>query len=127
MEKLEKRYGKQLPFEVPAGYFDELTENIMYSVRSSCPEDFNMVQPAKSGKFQLYLQRCLPYVSMAAIVTFVVIMMQVFVVKSYDKDIAEVAVFEFESNGETEITDEEIIEYLSNSVYDVESFLASMQ
>lgn len=127
MEKLEKRYGKKLPFEVPVGYFDELTDNIMQSVRSSCPEDFNKVHSAKYGKFQLYLQRCLPYVSMAAIVTFVVIMMQVFVVKGYDNEYSETAVYEFESDSELNITDEEIIEYLSNSVYDVESFLASMQ
>ncbi len=126
MGKIEKKFGKRLPFEVPVGYFEELSGDIMESVRSACPQDFKE-QNVKYGKIGLYLHRCLPYISMAAIISFVVVMMQLFVVKGYDNGVAESTIAELETEGKINVTDEEIIEYLSSSVYDVESFLASMQ
>lgn len=130
MGRFEKEFGKGMSFEVPAGYFDGLTENIMKSVRSSCPEDFKPSKKIEQSKFGLYLQRCIPYVSMAAIISFVVIMMQLFVVGNYNSSIDDAAVADadmYQFEPEIDLTDEEIIEYLSSSVYDVESFLMSMK
>ena len=128
MGKLEKDYGKKMPFEVPAGYFDGLTENIMSAVHVSNVEEYEVHSKVKVSKFNLFLQKSLPYISMAAIVSFVVVMVQLFAIGTNIDGTAVAGVdsdYLFES--ELDITDEEIIEYLSSSVYDVESFLASMQ
>lgn len=129
MGKLEKEYGKKLPFEVPAGYFDGLTENIMSAVRASNTEECMLRPKVKVSKFNMFLQKSVPYISMAAVVSFVVIMMQIFTIGTNVEGTTVAGVgsdlYPFES--EIDITDEEIIEYLSSSVYDVESFLASMQ
>ena len=128
MGKLEKEYGKKMPFEVPAGYFDGLTDNIMSAVYASNAEESEMCPKVKVSKFSIFLQKSLPYITMAAIVSFVVVMVQLFTIGA-DVDGAAIAGidsdYQFES--ELDITDEDIIEYLSSSVYDVESFLASMQ
>lgn len=132
MEKLEKRVGKTLPFEVPTGYFEKLDGQILSCVGEACGVDFKEKKAdEKISGFRLFLNRSVPYISMAAIVSFVVVMMQLFVFGNdknagvVDEGMAEIEAYQFEEN--IEVTDEQIIEYLSRSVYDVESFLASMQ
>lgn len=127
MEKLGKRVGKSLPFKVPSGYFEDLNQKILQTVGEKYEIDFS--RSRKISGFKVYLGRILPYISMAAIVTFVVVMMQLFIVgddnNSIDGAVADIGAYQFD--GELDVTDEEIIEYLSRSVDDVESFLASMQ
>lgn len=132
MGKLENRVGKTLPFEVPAGYFEKLDGQILSYVGEACGVDFKEKKVIeKDSGFKLFLRRSVPYISMAAIVSFVVVMMQLFVLGDdskigvADESIAEIEVYQFDED--IDVTDEEIIEYLSRSVYDVESFLASMQ
>lgn len=131
MGKLEKKYGKEMPFSVPAGYFEGLVDMAMEQVNSSVAVvTAQKIKGSRRGLLKRYMTKALPYISMAAVVTFVGIMMQLFLIGPMNDSKSAVSITDtdaelFQFSGD--VTDEEIIEYLSNSVYDVETFLASMQ
>lgn len=132
MGNMDNKYGKKLPFEVPSGYFESLPDVVMQSVRRACPEDFE-ANPKKipSSGSVMYL-RIATYVSVAAVVAFALVFLNLFF---YGNDqVGELAVAEKEVQQQVydfpydfDVTDEEIIEYLSINVHDVEHFYVSME
>ena len=120
-----------MPFSVPAGYFDGLVDMAMEQVNGSVAVvTAPKIKRSRRGLLKRYMTKALPYISMAAVVTFVGIMMQLFLIGPMNDSKSAVSITDtdaelFQFSGD--VTDEEIIEYLSNSVYDVETFLASMQ
>ncbi len=152
MGKLEDLIGKNLPFGVPEGYFENLPDRVMEGVKLSMPvrdslaetEEIYGAEDAdnreKGAKFslwnhegRLHLRRVLrPYLAVAGVVLAVVIFAQVLIprhrgsMESAESYVVS-TISEFYFDDDFNVPDEDIIDYLSVMVDEVDLFYAGIR
>ncbi len=152
MGKLEDLIGKNLPFGVPEGYFENLPDKVMEGVQFSMPvrdslsetENIYGAEDADSrdsgGKFslwnhegRLHLRRVIrPYLAAAGVVLAVVIFAQIFIPRHREalesaESYVVSGISEFYFDDDFNVPDEDIIDYLSVMVAEVDLFYSGIR